>query len=294
MRIGARSRIAVTATSSSSATERQGWPGAVISPSRTSSIPISEFVAIRAGLAYFNLEGGSGRGFDSRSSSSSRAAAATGAGASAALAVFNGLLLVAAHPLAGRRSRQGPISPASAREGFNTLLLLVAQRSVCDRTPWMIFSSGRAPADKGTPRATSPTASLAHGCWRAVAAIFGTGALIAGRGALCAQRSEFNCGYGYPQALRHVAAAAERQRYQHHSIEVGAVASSRSLPVFPFTPQQNALAFRDSLNSSPATAALFYGGEHRDRAARRCGHHHSAHRSCRSRRHQRCWRPPSR
>jgi Mn2+/Fe2+ NRAMP family transporter len=225
---------------------------------------VGEFVAIRVGLAYFNL--GSG--------------VAVGLGMALVLftlsggrywrwerivlgmALFNCLFLVAAilvKPHVGAVVSSLNFTPFPGGS-FNTLLLLVASTIGATVTPWMIFFQQSASADKGmTPR------DVRHGRYdtaagAGLAAIFGVGALIAGAALLTHNGSGIQgfAGAGFPQALAHVFSGVVGTVFALGLIEAGAVAILTISASTAYAAGE-CIGVSHSFNNSPRNAAVFYG-----------------------------------
>ncbi len=225
---------------------------------------VAEFVAIRVGLAYFDL----------------------GAGVAVALglvlvvftlsggrywrwerivlglALCNGLFLAAAimvKPHVGAIASSFDFSPFPGGS-FNTLLLLLASTIGATVTPWMIFFQQSASADKGmTPR------DIEHGRYdtalgAVLAAVFGVGALIAGAALLThggAGIQGFAPGAGFPEALDRVAGSAVGTVFALGLIEAGAVAILTISASTAYAAGE-CVGASHSFNTSPRNAAIFY------------------------------------
>jgi Mn2+/Fe2+ NRAMP family transporter len=241
-----------------------GWFGAADLSFTNLVTLVAEFVAIRVGLAYFNL----------------------GAGVAVALglllviftlsggrywrwertvlglAAFNALFLIAAilaHPSFGSLSStlsSGPLAHGS----FNTLLLLLASTIGATVTPWMIFFQQSASADKGmTP------SDVRHGRYdtalgAVLAAVFGLGALLAGAALLHdhAGGIEGFAGAGFPQALGEVAGHAAGSVFALGLVEAGAVAILTISASTAYAAGE-CVGVAHSFNASARSAAVFYG-----------------------------------
>jgi Mn2+/Fe2+ NRAMP family transporter len=240
-----------------------GWFGAADLTVTNLVTLISEFVAIRVGLAYFGL--GSG------------VAVALGLGLVLftlgggrywrwerivlGMALFNGLFLVAAILVKPRIGAIGSSLDFSPFPGgsFNTLLLLIASTIGATVTPWMIFFQQSASADKGmTPR------DIKHGRYdtaigAALAAIFGVGALIVGAALVTHNGSGIQgfAGAGFPQALSHVAGRAAASVFALGLIEAGAVAILTISASTAYAAGE-CVGVAHSFNSPPRRAAVFY------------------------------------
>jgi Mn2+/Fe2+ NRAMP family transporter len=240
-----------------------GWFGAIDLTVTNLVTLVAEFVSIRVGLAYFHLGAGVavvlGLALVGFSLSGRRywrwERIVLG------IALFNGLFLVAAilavpHFAGGTNSIVAPIADG----GLNTLLLLVASTVGATVTPWMIFFQQSATADKGMT-----SLDLGHGRFDTaigalIAAIFGLGALVAGA-VLFVHRSngiEGFAGAGFPEALRHVAGGAAGAVFALGLMEAGAVAILTIAASTAYAAGE-CVGAPHSFNSSPRTAALFYG-----------------------------------
>jgi Mn2+/Fe2+ NRAMP family transporter len=240
-----------------------GWLGAGDLTLTNLVTLVAEFVAIRVGLAYFNL--GSG--------------VAVGLGLALVLftlaggrywrwerivlgmALFNGLFLLAAilvKPDVGAVASSFDFTPFPGGS-FNTLLLLLASTIGATVTPWMIFFQQSASADKGmTP------SDLRHGrsdtaLGAVLAAIFGIGALVAGAALLTHGGSGIDgfAGAGFPQALGHAAGGAAGAVFALGLIEAGGVAILTISASTAYAAGE-CIGVSHSFNSSPRGAHFFY------------------------------------
>jgi Mn2+/Fe2+ NRAMP family transporter len=241
-----------------------GWFGAADLSLTNLVTLVAEFVAIRVGLAYFNI--GSG------------VAVALGltlvlftlSGGRywrwerivLGLAMFNGLFLLAAilvKPDLGTIGHSTSFLPFS-HGSFSTLLLLLASTVGATVTPWMIFFQQSASADKGmTPR------DLRHGRYdtalgAVLAAIFGLGALVVGAALLAHNGSGIQgfAGAGFPEAIRALAGRAAASVYALGLIEAGAVAILTISASTAYAAGE-CIGVSHSFNTSPRNAAVFYG-----------------------------------
>jgi len=224
---------------------------------------VAEFVAIRVGLAYFQLDAGVavvlGLALVVFTLSGGRywrwERIVLG------MALFNGLFLLAAilvKPDVGAVARSFDFSPFPGGS-FNTLLLLLASTIGATVTPWMIFFQQSASADKGmTPR------DVNHGRWdtaagAVLASIFGVGALIAGAALMSHHGSGIQgfAGAGFPEALKHVAGAAAGDAFAIGLIEAGAVVILTISASTAYAAGE-CIGVSHSFNSSPRNATLFY------------------------------------
>jgi Mn2+/Fe2+ NRAMP family transporter len=239
-----------------------GWFAAIDLTVTNLATLVAEFVAIRVGLAYFDLS----------------AAVAVALGLALVvftfssgrywrwertvlgLALFNGLFLAAAILARPHGSAiDGSLLPHG---NFNTLLLLVASTIGATVTPWMIFFQQGASADKGmTPR------DIAHGRYdtaagAALAAIFGLGALVAGAALRAGGGAgiEGFAGAGFPRALEHLAGGGAGAVFALGLIEAGGVAI---LTISASTAYAAAecVGVAHSFNRAPRQAALFYAAD---------------------------------
>ncbi len=224
---------------------------------------IAEFVAIRVGLAYFQLGAG--------------VAVALGMALVVftlsggrywrwerivlGLALFNLLFVAAAilvKPDVGTLASSFTFSRFPGGS-FNTLLLLLASTIGATVTPWMIFFQQSASADKGM----TPT-DVRHGRYdtalgAALAAVCGIGALIAGAALLAHGDSGIQgfAGAGFPEALTRVAGGAAGTVFALGLIEAGAVAILTISASTAYAAGE-CVGATHSFNSSPRGAALFY------------------------------------
>ncbi len=226
---------------------------------------VSEFVAIRVGLAYFHL--------------GAPVAAALGLGLVVvtvsgrrywrwervvlALAVFNGLFLVAAimvKPDVGSVGRAFTLSSGLPTGGLNTLLLLLTSTIGATVTPWMIFFQQSASVDKGMTSRDIRHGRLDTACGAALAAVFGCSALIAG--SALAGRGGFTVegfsGAGFPAALSSVSGRAVGTVFALGLIEAGALAILTISASTAYAAGE-CVGVSHSFNSSPRRAVLFHG-----------------------------------
>jgi len=226
---------------------------------------IAEFVAVRAGVAYFL----------GSSHFAGPVAAAIGVGLVAAalglgrywrwerfvlgLAVLNGLFVPAAllshphwHAVAKAVVTFSPFPGGS----LQTLLLLLASTIGATVTPWMVFFQQSAAADKGlTPK------DIRHGRYDTLggaflAAIFGCAALLAGA-ALHGHGGENPTGAGFPLALARVVGRPVGTLFALGLIEAGVVAllTISASTAYAFG---ECVGAANSFNNSPRRALLFY------------------------------------
>ncbi len=176
---------------------------------------VSEFVAIRVGLAYFHV--------------GAPVAAALGVGLVLvtvsgrrywrwerivlAFAAFNVLFLVAAimvKPHPGSIGHAFTASSPLPSGGVNTLLLLLTSTIGATVTPWMIFFQQSASVDKGMTSRDINHGRIDTACGAALAAIFGcsalvVGATLTGRGGFSGQGFARAC---FPAAVSEVSGTA--------------------------------------------------------------------------------------
>ena len=208
-----------------------GWFGATDLAVTNLVTLVSEFVAIRVGLAYFGIGvpiaaiGGV-----------VLVAVAAGTGRyhrwerlALGLAVFNALFLAAAVLSRPRWSEVGralatftPL-PTGA---VNTILLLLASTIGATVTPWMVFFQQSAAADKGITHRDLGHGRLDTAIGAILGAVFGCGALIAG--AALAGRGDDTiqglAGAGFPAALAGVSGRTVATIFALGLVEAGAVA----------------------------------------------------------------------
>jgi Mn2+/Fe2+ NRAMP family transporter len=225
---------------------------------------VSEFVAIRVGMAYFHLPAwvavALGLGLVVSTISGGRywrwERVVLG------MALFNGLFLVAAILVKPDVSAIGhslaTFSPFPGG-GFNTLLLLIASTIGATVTPWMIFFQQSACADKGMTPADITHGRLDTGLGAAMAALFGCAALIAGAALATHNGSAIQglAGAGFPGALRRVAGGAAGTVFALGLIEAGAVAILTISASTAYAAGE-CIGVSHSFNSTPRHAAIFY------------------------------------
>jgi Mn2+/Fe2+ NRAMP family transporter len=180
-----------------------------------------------------------------------------------ALAVFNGLFLVAAlmikphWALVGQS--MGTFSPFPGGS-VNTLLLLIASTIGATVTPWMVFFQQSASADKGLTSLDVRHGRLDTIIGGALAALFGCGAFIVGT-ALAAHRGasiQGLAGAGFPGALARVSGSGVAGVFALGLIEAGAVAILTISASTGYAAGE-CVGVTHSFNSSPRRARLFYG-----------------------------------
>jgi Mn2+/Fe2+ NRAMP family transporter len=224
---------------------------------------VAEFVAIRVGLAYFQI--GSG------------VAVALGLALVVftfsggrywrwerivlGLALFNGLFLLAAIMV---KPHLGTLAQSFAFTSFpggsfNTLLLLLASTIGATVTPWMIFFQQSACADKGMTPSDVKHGRYDTAAGAVLAAIFGIGALIAGAALLTHDSAGIQgfSGAGFPEAIKRVAGGAAGTVFALGLIEAGAVAILTISASTAYAAGE-CIGVSHSFNTSPRNAAVFY------------------------------------
>ncbi len=241
-----------------------GWFGAVDLVVTNLVTLVSEFVAIRVGLAYFHLP--------------AWVAVALGlllvvstiAGGRywrwervvLAMALFNGLFLAAAilvKPDLGAIGHSFATFSPFPGGSFNTLLLLIASTIGATVTPWMIFFQQSASADKGMTPADIKHGRLDTALGAGLAAVFGCSALIAGATLVSHNGSAVQglAGAGFPGALRNLAGSAAGTVFALGLIEAGAVAILTISASTAYAAGE-CIGVSHSFNSTPRRAAIFY------------------------------------
>jgi Mn2+/Fe2+ NRAMP family transporter len=226
---------------------------------------IAEFVVIRVGLAYFGLGSGvaAALGIVLVLFTLNRGRYWRWERIVLALAVFNGLFLVAALLIKPHWTQIGQsivtFSPFPGGS-VNTLLLLVASTIGATVTPWMVFFQQSASADKGLTSLDVRHGRLDTIIGGALAALFGCGAFIVGT-ALAAHGGasiQGLAGAGFPGALARVSGSTVAGVFALGLVEAGAVAI---LTISASTGYAAAecIGVTHSFNSSPRRARLFYG-----------------------------------
>lgn len=208
-----------------------GWLGAADLVLTNLVTLVSEFVAIRVGLAYFHL------GAPVAAALGLALVVGTSAGgryrrwerAALGMAAFNALFLLAAifsHPRLGAIGTSLATWTPLPGGSVNTLLLLVASTIGATVTPWMIFFQQNAVVDKGMT-----SRDLAHGRYDTLAggllaALFGCAAFVAAArlaGRHLAGTAGLT-GAGFPAALHQVSGAGVATLFALGLIEAGALA----------------------------------------------------------------------
>lgn len=226
---------------------------------------VSEFVAIRVGLAYFHV--------------GAPVAAALGLGLVLvtvsgrrywrwerivlAFAAFNALFLVAAimvKPDPGSIGQAFTTSAPLPTGGVNTLLLLLTSTIGATVTPWMIFFQQSASVDKGMTSRDIGHGRVDTACGAALAAIFGCSALIVG--ATLTDHGGFSlqgfAGAGFPAALSAVSGNVVGTVFALGLIEAGGLAILTISASTAYAAGE-CIGVSHSFNSSPRRAALFHG-----------------------------------
>jgi Mn2+/Fe2+ NRAMP family transporter len=241
-----------------------GWFGAADLVFTNLVTLVSEFVAIRVGLAYFHLG----------------APVAAGLGVMLivltlsgrrywqwerivlGLAVFNGLFLVAAIMV---KPDIGAVGAAFATfgpfpgGGLNTLLLLLTSTIGATVTPWMIFYQQGATADKGMTTGDIGHGRLDTALGAGLAAVFGCGALIAGAALATHNGASIQglAGAGFPAALASTAGSAVGTVFALGLIEAGAVAILTISASTAYAAGE-CIGISHSFNRTPRRSAVFY------------------------------------
>jgi len=225
---------------------------------------VSEFVAIRVGLAYFHLGAGVAvaLGLALVASTISGGRYWRWERIVLALALFNMMFLAAAILV---KPDYGAIGHSFATFGpfpggsFNTLLLLIASTIGATVTPWMIFYQQSASADKGMTSADIGHGRLDTALGAGLAAVFGCGALIAGAALATHNGSSVQglAGAGFPGALQHVSGGAVGTVFALGLIEAGAVAVLTISASTAYAAGE-CLGVSHSFNSTPRKAVIFH------------------------------------
>jgi len=226
---------------------------------------VSEFVAIRVGLAYFGLGPGVAVGLGLA------LVALTLSGGRywrwervlLGLAMFNALFALAAvmvGPDLGAIGHALTHFGPAPRGTTNTLLLLVASTIGATVSPWMVFFQQSASADKGMTPADVSHGRLDTGLGAALAALFGAGALIAGAALAGHHGADIQglSGAGFPAALAATSGDAVGTVFALGLIEAGALAILTISASTAYAAGE-CLGVSHSFNTSPREAGLFYG-----------------------------------
>ncbi|MDQ6730772.1 MAG: divalent metal cation transporter [Actinomycetota bacterium] len=225
---------------------------------------VSEFVAIRVGLAYFHLGAGVAvvLGLVLVALTISGGRYWRWERVVLGLALFNGLFLAAAilvKPDAGAIGHAFVTLSPFPGGGLNTLLLLIASTIGATVTPWMIFFQQSASADKGLTPGDVRHGRLDTALGAGMAAVFGCAALIAGAALATHNGAAVQglAGAGFPGALGHVAGGAAGTVFALGLIEAGAVAILTISASTAYAAGE-CIGVSHSFNSNPRHAAIFY------------------------------------
>jgi len=225
---------------------------------------VSEFVAIRVGLAYFHLPAWVAvvLGLLLAVSTISGGRYWRWERVVLVMALFNGLFLAAAilvKPDLGAIGHSFATFSPFPGGSFNTLLLLIASTIGATVTPWMIFFQQSASADKGMTPADVKHGRLDTALGAGLAAVFGCGALVAGAALATHNGSAIQglAGAGFPGALRHVSGGAVGTVFALGLIEAGAVAILTISASTAYAAGE-CIGVSHSFNSTPRHAAIFY------------------------------------
>lgn len=192
---------------------------------------VSEFVAIRVGLAYFHL----GAGVAAVLGVALVIFAAQGGRywrwerVVLGLSVFNGLFLVCAFlvtPDPGSLTMAFLTWSPLPTGDFTTLLLLITATIGATVTPWMIFFQQSASVDKGMTSSDINHGRFDTALGAALAALFGCGALVTGAVLIHQNGSAIQglAGAGFPSALAATSGNLVGTLFALGLIEAGAVA----------------------------------------------------------------------
>ncbi len=225
---------------------------------------VSEFVAIRVGLAFFHI------GAPVAAALGVALVALTAAGGryrrwervALGLAVFNALFLVAAVMV---RPDMGAVGHAFATFNplpggdLHTVLLLVASTVGATVTPWMIFFQQSGSADKGLTARDVNHGRLDTAVGAVAAAVFGCGAVIVGAVLLTHNGASLRglSGAGFPGALRTVSGTGVASVFALGLIEAGAVAILTISASTAYAAGE-CIGVGHSFNSGPRRAAVFH------------------------------------
>ncbi len=225
---------------------------------------VSEFVAIRVGLAYFHLGAGVAvvLGLVLVALTISGGRYWRWERVVLGMALFNGLFLVAAilvKPDAGTIGHALVTLSPFPGGGFNALLLLIASTIGATVTPWMIFFQQSASADKGMTPGDVRHGRLDTALGAGMAAVFGCAALIAGAALATHNGAAVQglAGAGFPGALGHVAGGAAGTVFALGLIEAGAVAILTISASTAYAAGE-CIGVSHSFNSDPRHGAVFY------------------------------------
>jgi Mn2+/Fe2+ NRAMP family transporter len=225
---------------------------------------ISEFVAIRVGLAYFGLGApvAAGLGLVLVVLTQSGRRYWRWERIVLGLAVFNGLFLLAALLV---RPNVGSIAHAFATftplptGDANTVLLLVVSTIGATVTPWMIFFQQSASADKGMTARDLNHGRFDTALGAGLAGVFGCGALIAGAALAGHDGATVHglAGAGFPAALRAASGGAVGTIFALGLIQAGAVAILTISASTAYAAGE-CIGVSHSFNASPRRAKVFY------------------------------------
>jgi len=224
---------------------------------------VAEFVAIRIGLAYFHIGAGiaAAMGVALVLFTQSGGKYRRWERIALALAVFNGLFLVAAvltKPHWGSVGHAMVTFSPFPGGSFNTLLLLLASTIGATVTPWMIFFQQSASADKGLTPKDVRQGRVDTVLGGALAAVFGCGALIAGAALATHGGAGIElAGADFPGALRSSSGHLVGLLFALGLIEAGAVAVLTISASTAYAVGE-AVGATASFNNSPKRAAGFH------------------------------------
>jgi Mn2+/Fe2+ NRAMP family transporter len=225
---------------------------------------VSEFVAIRVGLAYFHL------GAPVAAVLGVVLVAFTAAGSrywrweriALGLAIFNGMFLAAAVMV---KPAMGPIGRALVtftplpQGNLHTVLLLIASTVGATVTPWMIFFQQSGSADKGLTARDLAHGRLDTALGAILAAIFGCGALVVGAVLLTHNGATLQglAGAGFPAALRSTSGSTVGAVFALGMIEAGAVAILTISASTAYAAGE-CIGVSHSFNTTPRRARVFH------------------------------------
>ncbi len=241
-----------------------GWFGAADLIFTNLVTLVSEFVAIRVGMAYFGLGAPVAvvLGLVLVTLTLSGGRYWRWERVVLGMAIFNGLFLFAAvlvKPDLGSIGRAFVTFSPFPGGSFNTLLLLIASTIGATVTPWMIFFQQSASADKGMTPSDVKHGRLDTALGAGLAALFGCGALIAGAALVTHNGSGIQglAGAGFPAALAHVSGTAATI-FALGLIEAGAVAILTISASTAYAAGE-CIGVTHSFNSSWRHAVTFHG-----------------------------------
>jgi Mn2+/Fe2+ NRAMP family transporter len=225
---------------------------------------VAEFVALRVGLAYFNLPSWVAvvLGLALVAFAQSGHRYWRWERISLGLAMFNGLFLVAALMVKPDWAATGrafvTLSPFPGGS-VNTILLLIASTIGATVTPWMIFFQQSATVDKGMTPSDIREGRSDTVIGGVLAGVFGCGAFVVGA-VLAAQHAgnvQGLAGAGFPAALQHSSGSAAATVLALGLIEAGALALLTISASTGYAVGE-ALGVHHSFNYSIRRAGLFY------------------------------------